>query len=46
MFGIEKFTGSGETALVARVTHEVERPDDNSGDITETVASVGLTLRR
>ncbi|VAW12240.1 hypothetical protein MNBD_ALPHA09-1225 [hydrothermal vent metagenome] len=37
---------SREAALVARIAHEVERPDDDSGNITETVASVGLTLRR
>ena len=37
---------SRETSVVARLTREVERPRDNGGDIAETIASVGVTLRR
>jgi len=35
-----------ETSIEARFRREVERPGDNSGNTTENVASVGLTLRR
>jgi len=37
---------SREASIEARFRREVERAGDNSGDTTENIASVGLTLRR
>jgi len=37
---------SREASIEARFRREVERARDNSGDTTENIASVGLTLRR
>lgn len=35
-----------QAAIVAGASHEVERPDDGTGEVVENLVSVGLRLRR